>query len=230
MLASSNWHSVVAVSMARSMYASSFHIGKKTLSFEKGVARSAAIGARVAGAPPASPVARYGASDGSRSPHAGRAGDDVSASATTFAQRSARPLSWHRGCNLRRPASSRPMWRLAFGLGWAAIVVCYAAIWESSRVIGLSTWWLGADAEPRMLLIQLLPFYGPILVTVAAISNWRYVPYLGIVVGLAGAAIGVGDLGRVRWIATVELVLAGVGGVHQRGVARRHVPPGSDSR
>ena len=100
------------------------------------------------------------------------------------------------------------MWRLAFGIGWAAVVVCNAAIWESSRVIGLSTWWLGADAEPRMLLIQLLPFYGPILVTVAAVSNWRYVPYFGIVVGLAGAAIGVGDLGRVRWIAIVELVLA----------------------
>lgn len=101
------------------------------------------------------------------------------------------------------------MWRLAFGIGWAAIVVCNAAVWETSRVIGLSTWWLGADAEPRTLLIRLVPFYGPILVTVASISDWRYVPYLGIVVGLAGAAIGAGDLDRVRWIAIVELVLAG---------------------
>jgi hypothetical protein len=102
-----------------------------------------------------------------------------------------------------------PMWRLAFGIGWTAIVVGNAAVWESSRVIGLSTWWLGADSEPHMLLIQLLPFYGPLLVAVAAISNWRYVPYLGILVGLGGAAIGIADLHRVRWIATVELVLAG---------------------
>lgn len=101
------------------------------------------------------------------------------------------------------------MWRLAFGFGWAAIIACQAAVWESSRVIGLSTWWLGSDAEPRLLLFQLVPFYGPIMVTIAAISNRRYAPYFGIVIALAGAAIGVGDLGRVRWIALVELVLAG---------------------
>lgn len=98
---------------------------------------------------------------------------------------------------------------MAFGLGWAAIVAGNAAVWEASRVIGLSTWWLGADAEPRLLLVQLLPFYGPILVTIAAISNWRYASYLGIAVAIIGAAIGLGDLGRVRWIAVVELVLGG---------------------
>ena len=101
-----------------------------------------------------------------------------------------------------------PLWRLAFGLGWAAIVVGHAAVWESSRVIGLSTWWLGADAEPRSLFLNLLPFYGPLLVMIAAISNWRYASYLGIVAGVIGAAIGAGDLDRVRWLAVVELTLA----------------------
>jgi hypothetical protein len=114
---------------------------------------------------------------------------------------------------------------LAFGIGWAAIIVGNAVVWETSRVIGLSTWWLGADAEPRLLLMQLLPFYGPILVTVAAISNWRYAPYLGIVAGLGGAAIGAGDLDRVRWIAVVELVLAGaalcISGASLAGMYRR---------
>ena len=98
---------------------------------------------------------------------------------------------------------------MVFGIGWAAVIIAYAAVWESSRVIGLSTWWLGADAEPRSLFINLLPFYGPILVTVAAISNWRYAPYLGIGVACIGAAIGVGDLGRVKQLAIVELVIAG---------------------
>ncbi len=102
-----------------------------------------------------------------------------------------------------------PGWRLAFGLGWAIVIAGLAAVWETSRVIGLSTWWLGPDAEPRLLLFELLPFYGPIVVMIAAISNWRYSPYLGIAVALVGAAIGLGDLGRVRWIAVVELVLAG---------------------
>ena len=103
------------------------------------------------------------------------------------------------------------MWRLAFGLGWAAIVACNAAIWETSRVIGLSTWWLGAAAQPRFLLLRLLPFYGPIAVTIAAISNWRYLPYAGIATAVLGASIGAGDLGRVRWIAVVELVIGGAG-------------------
>ena len=111
----------------------------------------------------------------------------------------------------RRPGQLSPGWRLAFGFGWAAIIISYAAVWETSRIIGLSTWWLGADAEPRMLLIQLLPFYGPILVTFAAASNWRYLPYLGIGVALVGAAIGAGDLNRVQWIAAIELVIAGAG-------------------
>jgi hypothetical protein len=109
----------------------------------------------------------------------------------------------------RLPGQLSPGWRLTFGLGWALVVVGTAVVWEASRVIGLSTWWLGPDAEPRLVLFQLLPFYGPIIVTIAAISNWRYAPYLGIGVAAVAAAIGIGDLGRVRWIATVELVLAG---------------------
>jgi hypothetical protein len=109
----------------------------------------------------------------------------------------------------KRAGQLSPIWRLVFGVGWVAIIVCTAALWESSRVIGLSTWWLGADAQPRLIVFQLLPFYGPILVTIAAISNWRFLPYFGMAAAVVGAAIGAGDLGRVRWFAVVELVLAG---------------------
>src|SRR4051812_31711486 len=89
-----------------------------------------------------------------------------------------RPFSGGDSPGFVRPAplagQLTPGWRLAFGLAWAAIVAGNAAVWESSRVIGLSTWWLGADAEPQVLVIELLPFYGPLIVTIAAISMWRY--------------------------------------------------------
>lgn len=109
----------------------------------------------------------------------------------------------------KRAGQLSPVWRLVFGFGWAAVIACNAAVWETSRVVGLSTWWLGADAQPRVILFQLLPFYGPLVVTIAAISNWRYSPYLGIAAAMGGAAIGAGDLGRVRWIAVIELGLGG---------------------
>jgi hypothetical protein len=121
-----------------------------------------------------------------------------------------------------------PLWRLTFTLGWIALVCALAAVWVTSRVIGLSTWWLGADAEPRLLFVQLLPFYGPLLVAIAALSNARYLPYAGIVASLMVAAVGLGDLDRVKWIALVELVLAASGlcisAASMAGMYRRHSP------
>jgi len=111
----------------------------------------------------------------------------------------------------KRAGQLTPAWRMVFGFGWGAIIICYAVVWETSRVIGLSTWWLGADAEPKLILVKLLPFYGPILVTAAAAANWRYLPYLGIAAAAIGGAIAAADLGRVQWLAVVEFVLAGAG-------------------
>src|SRR4029078_569921 len=84
-----------------------------------------------------------------------------------------------RGEQPKRPGQLTAAWRMVFGFGWAGIIIGYAAVWETSRVIGLSTWWLCGDARTRWLLVQLAPFYGPILVAVAAALNWRYAPYLG---------------------------------------------------
>jgi hypothetical protein len=94
-----------------------------------------------------------------------------------------------------------PLWRLTFVLGWAGVITGLAVVWLTSRQIGLSTWWLGPDSEPNPLLFQLLPFYPPMLVTIAAL-------YGGIAASLLIAAVGLGDLHRVQWIAVVELVLA----------------------
>ncbi|MEP7202583.1 MAG: hypothetical protein ABI894_08240, partial [Ilumatobacteraceae bacterium] len=184
----------------------------------KGVARSAAIGARVAGAPsrhPSPDMVRamdFGAPTRAQPVPAAQLPPPPPPPPAGFAAPAAGPTSFVDPTLAVPPKIAGRLtqaWRFAFTFGWAAIVVGYAAVWESSRVIGLSTWWLGPDSEPRLLLMQLLPFYGPLLVTIAAISNLRNLPYLGIVVAVINAAIGAGDLGRVRWIATVELVLAG---------------------
>jgi hypothetical protein len=112
---------------------------------------------------------------------------------------------------LKLPGQLSPAWRLAFGIGWAFVIACNAAVWETSRIIGLSTWWLGAEAQPRFLLLQLVPFYAPIIATIAAVSNWRHTPYIGIAAAVIAVGIAAGDLGRVRWIAVVELVIAASG-------------------
>ena len=162
------------------MYASSFHIGKKTLSFEKGVARSAAIGARVAGAPQ-----RHPSPDMVPAMDPGAPTQDQQAPMSPLPPPPPPPPPSARPIPYQAPSVPPPKARPAQPAVAAGVRdrlgrdrVGYAAVWETSRVIGLSTWWLGADAEPRILLIQLLPFYGPILVTVAAISNWRYVALL----------------------------------------------------
>lgn len=196
--------------MARSMYASSFHMGKKTLSFVKGVARSAAIDARVAAVSPADlSLATTPGMVPRMDPGRPTQSQPLPPPMPPAMPPPPVPQQQWLEPPVRLAGQLTPSWRLAFGLGWAAIIVGNAVAWETSRVIGLSTWWLGADAEPQTLPIQLLPFYGPLLVAVGAISNWRYLPYLGIAVAVAGAAIGAGDLGRVRWIAVVELVVAG---------------------
>jgi hypothetical protein len=133
----------------------------------------------------------------------------------------------------KRAGELTPGWRLAFGIGWAAVIVGYAAVWETSRIIGLSTWWLGADAQPRLLLIKLLPFFGPVMVTGAAVANWRYLPFLGMVAAAAGAVIAAGDFSRVRWISVVELVVAGaallISVASIAGMYRRALEPGASS-
>jgi hypothetical protein len=88
------------------------------------------------------------------------------------------------------------------GLGFA---------WASSRTIGLSTWWLGPEAKPRSILIQVLPLLAPVVACVCGFRNVRYTALIGMAAAAGTAAIGLGDLHRVRNIAVVELALGGSG-------------------
>ena len=102
-------------------------------------------------------------------------------------------------------------WRTTLLVTWVGIVLVYASVWRTARTMGLSTWWLGPPAEPRVLVLQLLPFVAPLAMVIAASRPTRYLPVIGIVAALTGALIAVGDLGRFDRIALLELVAAGAG-------------------
>lgn len=102
-------------------------------------------------------------------------------------------------------------WRSAMLVTWVGIVLVYASVWRTARTMGLSTWWLGPPAGPQVLVVQLLPFLAPVAMVIAASRPTRYLPIAGIVAGLAGALIALGDVGRFDRIALVELAAAAAG-------------------
>jgi len=53
-------------------------------------------------------------------------------------------------------------WTVVFWVGWLLVAASFVAVWASSRLVGLSTWWLGPSTEPRFVLISLLPLVVPL--------------------------------------------------------------------
>lgn len=110
-----------------------------------------------------------------------------------------------------RPGQLTLGWRTVFIVGWAGVVLGLGAVLKSSRTMGLSTWWLGPNADPNSIVLQLLPFVVPGAVIVLAFRNARFLPYIGLIGALLLGAISVGDLGRFDGLAQVELATAAVG-------------------
>jgi hypothetical protein len=110
-----------------------------------------------------------------------------------------------------RPGDLSAGWTLVFVIGWVGVAVGFAAVWNASVQLGLSTWWLGPAADRRPLVIRLLPFVAPLLAVLAAAMRVRWLPWIGVAAAAATAAIGIGDLGRVTGLAIVELLLAACG-------------------
>lgn len=108
-----------------------------------------------------------------------------------------------------RPLELTPAWRTAYTVGWLCALLGMASVWKSSRTLGLSTWWLGPDADPQLLVVSLLPFVAPIALVVASMRNVRFLPHAGVVGGLVTLGVGLGDLGRFQGLATAELVIGG---------------------
>jgi hypothetical protein len=110
-----------------------------------------------------------------------------------------------------RAGELTPGWQAATVIGWVAVVVALAAVWGTSRQLGLSTWWLGPVADPRPLFVSLLPFVPPLAVIAAAATRQRHVPWLGLGAAALLAVIAAADLGRAPGLAVLQLVIAACG-------------------
>jgi hypothetical protein len=99
-------------------------------------------------------------------------------------------------------------WTVVFWVAWAGVAGSFAAVWYSSRMTGFSTWWLGPETEPRMILINLLPFVAPLALAVMAFTGRPWMPWFGIGGACITALIALGDVGRVNGYALVEFGLA----------------------
>ncbi len=91
---------------------------------------------------------------------------------------------------------------------WVAVMAAWAAIWNASVQIGLSTWWLGARGDPQPVLVRLLPFVLAGTVVVAALNQVKATPWIGIAAGVGLGSIALGDVGRVDRLALVEGLVA----------------------
>jgi hypothetical protein len=108
----------------------------------------------------------------------------------------------------QRPGELTTGWRIVFAIGWIGVILGTAAVWKSSRTLGLPLWWLGPEADPRPLPVQMLPFVLPVLMIIAAVRSTRHLPWFGLATAAAAIGIAIPDLDRYPGLATVEIALA----------------------
>ena len=104
-----------------------------------------------------------------------------------------------------------PGWRIVTVLTWLAVILAFAAVWNASVQLGLSTWWLGPRGQPRPLVVQLTPFVAPVLMVLGTINHIRWLGWWGLAASGVLAGYGLADLGNVASIAALELLIAGLG-------------------
>lgn len=110
-----------------------------------------------------------------------------------------------------RPGHLLSSWATMFWLGWLLVGCSFGAVWYSSRVTGLSTWWLGPETEPRLFLLNVAPFVAPFTLSFFTLRSARYLPWWGVLGAIVSAGIAAGDLADQPGYAVVEFALAGAG-------------------
>jgi hypothetical protein len=115
---------------------------------------------------------------------------------------------------VRRPPAPGQLtlwWRVATAATWVLVIAAFIGVWNTSRQLGVALWWLGPDGEPQPFFITLLPFVSPLVMIVLALNNVRHLPWFGLAAAAVTSVFGFIDLGYVRRLGVVELVVAGAG-------------------
>jgi hypothetical protein len=116
-------------------------------------------------------------------------------------------------------------WRFVTGLGWALVIVAYAAVWKTSAELGLNTWWLGPFGDPQPLFVTMLPFIPPLVMVLLTVNNSRWLPWAGLGTAVVLAVIAAFDVPKVPRLGVVELAIAAAGALLAvAGFAGRYRP------
>jgi hypothetical protein len=102
-------------------------------------------------------------------------------------------------------------WRFVTGLTWALVIVAYAAVWKTSRELGLSTWWLGPFGDPQPAFVTMLPFVPPLVMVLLAVNNSKWLPWAGLGAAAVLGVVAAFDFAKVPRLAVVELAIAAAG-------------------
>lgn len=110
-----------------------------------------------------------------------------------------------------KPGQLTPAWRTLFTAGWVGVILGFAAVWQASRISGISPWWLGPETNQRLFAVMAIPFFSPVSAIVAATLKLRVTAYVGVVAALGTGTVALGDRTRFSGIAAVEGALACAG-------------------
>ncbi len=107
-----------------------------------------------------------------------------------------------------RPGELTTGWYVASALTWVGVVVALAAVWNTSRQLGLAVWWLGPPAQAKPVIVSLLPFVLPVAMTAAALERVRYLPWFGLGASAVTAVIGLVDITTFPRLALAQVSIA----------------------
>jgi len=99
-------------------------------------------------------------------------------------------------------------WRILLALGWSAAFFAYAAVWQASVQLGIGTWWIGPRAQPTPTLVRLVPFIACLGVVLLVVYGRRWLPIVGVVVGLGLTMWSLPDFSRSTSLALTELIIS----------------------